>query len=104
MNVKVDILIPFKSAEMASHVCTFNFIGQLGCLGSRATYRHYDWFYMGRGSTRPHTSWIPLMNVLIIGVALVVLTRAEASELISTYAIEWMTTEPTSNLAANGKP
>ncbi|MDP6961841.1 MAG: hypothetical protein QF595_10070 [Dehalococcoidia bacterium] len=46
------------------------------------------------------------MNVLIIGVALVVLvlTRAEASELISTYAIEWMTTEPTSNLAANGKP
>jgi len=45
-----------------------------------------------------------LMNVLIIGVALVVLTRAEASELISTYAIEWMTTEPTSNLAANGKP
>ena len=51
-----------------------------------ATGCHYDWVYMGRGSKRLHTSWIPIGDVPYEDGALVVLEHSHLlDELINTY-------------------
>jgi ectoine hydroxylase-related dioxygenase (phytanoyl-CoA dioxygenase family) len=63
-----------------------DFIWVRSVLSGNATGCHYDWVYMGRGSRRLHTSWIPIGDVPYEDGALMVLENSHRiEELVGTY-------------------
>ena len=79
-------VIDFYETFLGGAVRPFDFIWLRTVRVGGATGCHYDWVYMGRGTKRLYTSWIPIGDVPYSDGALCLLENShKAEELVNTY-------------------
>lgn len=79
-------VIEFYETFFGDEVRPFDFIWLRAVRVGAATGCHYDWVYMGRGTKKLYTSWIPIGDVPYSDGALCILENSHKDEeLVNTY-------------------